>query len=498
MSLAVVLLTAMSACDLNKYPYDSFEQSQSFVTVKDATTLSTGFYGNFRANVNGIYTYTSDVQGDQLNATLDFGNRNGAPHKWTTFLADDYNIRDVWAGYYNALIGVNNFLNNVDKISTDNAVATVKASNIALISKYKGEAHLLRAFYFHQLVLKWAKAYSPASAATDLGIPIVLTFDFLVKPKRATVAEVYTQILSDIAQAKTLLAAVPGSQSSIKLTIDCAVALEARVALCMQQWPLAISSANSLIASGKYPLITTVTALKTMWVNDVSSEVILQLFASTNNELSNAANINSIYLGFVSAKNWYTPDFVPEQWVVDLYDNTDIRKAVYLEKKLLRIQGFSYPDIYCINKFPGNPALFTAATTNYQQMPKVFRVAEMYLISAEAAAQTPATEAAALITLNQLRTSRGIAALTGLSGTVLMNAVKDERTREMLCEGTRLDDLKRWKMGFTRSAPQNSILAISGADFTKKTVLATDNKFVWGIPANDITINSNLSQNLGW
>jgi starch-binding outer membrane protein, SusD/RagB family len=42
-----------------------------------------------------------------------------------------------------------------------------------------------------------------------------------------------------------------------------------------------------------------------------------------------------------------------------------------------------------INKYPGNPALFTAASTNYQHKPKVFRVAEMYLIAAEADAQTP-------------------------------------------------------------------------------------------------------------
>ncbi|MBE0674021.1 MAG: RagB/SusD family nutrient uptake outer membrane protein, partial [Bacteroidales bacterium] len=79
-------------------------------------------------------------------------------------------------------------------------------------------------------------------------------------------------------------------------------------------------------------------------------------------------------------------------------------------------------------------------------------------------------------------------------------AVKEERLRELLCEGTRIDDLKRWKMGFTRGTPQNTAFLNVGTDFNLKTVLATDDKFVWGIPTNDLTTNPNLatSQNPGW
>lgn len=495
MSLAVVLMTIVTSCELSKYPFDSIEQSQAFHTIKDATTLDNGLYGNLRARVLGEYSYTSDVQADQLNATLDFGNRNGSPHTWTGFLANDYNLRDIWAGYYNDLINVNNFLANVDKIPLTTPQDTAIVKNTASIKKYKGEAYLIRAFLYHQLVLRWGPAYNPATASTDLGVPVLLTFDLPAKPKRSTMADTYNQILSDIAQAKTLLAPVPGAQSSIKLTVDCAIALEARVALCMQNWTLAIKDANTLITPGVYPLVNTAAAMKSMWLNDVSTEVICQLFVSNPLELANA---NNIYLGFVSQKSWYDPDFLPQQWVIDLYDNADIRKAVYLDKKLVSIGGTQYSNIYCINKFAGNPALYTAPNTNYMQKPKIFRVAEMYLISAEAAAQTPATEAAALATLNVLRVSRGIPALTGLSGANLMNAIRDERTRELLCEGMRLDDLKRWKLGFTRGPVQNVNIVNIGTDYNLKTVLATDPKFTWGIPSNDISTNPNLVQNPGW
>jgi hypothetical protein len=360
-----------------------------------------------------------------------------------------------------------------------------------------GEAYLMRAYLYHQLILRFAKDYDPATAASDMGVPIVLTFDLTLKPGRSTIEQVYQQILSDISQAETLLASSPGAQRATKINKDCVLALKARVYLCMHNWTGAVTAANALITSGTYPLINNAAAFKNMWINDTGTETILQLFASLPSELGNA---NSIYLGLNTQTNKYTPDFVPQQWVVDIYAAGDIRKAAYMEQKPLYIQGVNYPNIWCINKYPGNPVLYTAPNTTYQQKPIIFRVAEMYLISAEAAAQTPATESAALTTLNLLRVARGTTPLAGLSGTALMNAIKDERTRELLCEGFRLDDLKRWKMGVIRKTPQNTAFLNPGPDFYEKVVPAGDDKFVWGIPTNDLTTNPSLvgQQNPGW
>jgi starch-binding outer membrane protein, SusD/RagB family len=490
LSLTIALLAILASCDLDKYPYDSIEQSQAFKTIKDATTLSNGLYSMLRGRVYGIYTFSTDLQADLMNATLDYGNRNGFPHKWNGFLADDYTIRDTWTGYYSAIANVNNIIQNIDKIQT------TTTSDADLIKKYKGEAFFLRAYYYHQLIIRWAKDYEPSTASTDPGVPIVLTFDITLLPARSTVAEVYKQIRDDIAQAKTFLAAVTGAQNSSKITKDCVTALDAEVNLEMHSWDGAVTAANSLISSGTYPLISNATTFKNMWINDAGSELIFQVFCSQPSELGNANGL--IYLSLNASLAKFVPDFVPEQWVIDQYLDTDIRKAAYLEKKTLYIQGITYNNIYCINKFPGNPALFTAANSNYMHKPKIYRIAEMYLISAEAAAQTPATEAAALTTLNLLRAARGLTALTGLTGTALMDAVKAERTRELLGEGYRLDDLKRWKMGVTRSAAQNVNLIVTGADYDTKVVAAGDDKFVWGIPANDISTNPNMVQNKGW
>ncbi len=490
LSLILILFTAVS-CDLDRYPFNQIEQSQAFQTVDDADALRNGLYANLRGRLHGIYMFSTDVQADLLNASLDYGNRNGAPHKWTTFLSDDYTIRDTWSGYYSALVNVNNLIENIDKIETESA------NEDALLDQYLGEAYLLRAYYYHELVKRFAKDYEPGSASSDLGVPLVLTFDVALLPERATVEAVYQQIISDINEAKTLLSDVAGEQDAGRLTIDAVIALEARVKLCMHDYPGAASAANSLINSSTYQLISDESEFRNMWVNDMSTEVIFQFPLSAPNELG---NVNDIYLRYNADLDNYSPDFIPQEWVIDLYDDSDIRKNVYLEKKLVYIQGTEYEDIYCVNKYPGNPELWTGANTNYQQKPKVFRLAEMFLISAEAQAQEGGSDAAALAVLNELRLARGVESYGNLSGSALMEAIKAERNRELLFEGTRLDDLKRWNMGFERKTPQNMDLIITGADFNQKEVSADHPKFVWGIPQNDITTNPNIAdqQNQGW
>ena len=65
----------------------------------------------------------------------------------------------------------------------------------------------------------------------------------------------------------------------------------------------------------------------------------------------------------------------------------------------------------------------------------------------------------------------------------------------MLCEGTRLDDLKRWQLGVTRTAPQNSAMVVTGPTASELSVTSNNMRFVWEIPSNDIQANPNLKPN---
>jgi len=487
--LLILALTAslLVSCSkkLELFPYSNIATGQSFQTIDDAAAWNTGMYSSMRSYVYGIFMFSTDVQSDLLNASLEYGNRNGAPHRWD-FNDDDYTIRDTWAGYYSTLKNINMFLTNASKINTN---SQSEANNL---KRYISEAHWFRAYYYLNLALRWSKAYDPATAASDLSVPIVLEYDVAARPARSTVKQVYDQILDDLTKAKDGLSGVAGSKGANRLSIDAVLALEARVKLYMKDWPGAKAAADAVINKNLYPLVKTPADMKNLWVNDSNEETIFKLFANNSNE--QPGQVNSIYLGYIAASKLYRPDFIPTQWIIDLFDNADIRKGVYFKSDSLDIQGAKYRNINLVHKYEGNPALFTSANTNYAQAQKVLRSAELYLISAEAAYNSGGD---ALTPLNAVRTSRGLAA-SNASGAALLQDIKEERTRELAFEGFRLDDLKRWNEPMIRKPAQSLSIINTGERFNTLTKSAGDNKFVWGIPANDMTINSNLVQNQGW
>jgi hypothetical protein len=487
--ITICLILGISSCDLDRYPFNAIEQTQAFQTVKDATAFNNAMYAHLRGRVYGVYTLGPDIQSDLLHASEGYGNNYGSVYRWD-FVDTDYETRDIWSGYYGALANVNNFLDNVDKIAVTTASAEEAAKERELLDNYIGEAYFLRAYYHYQLVKRYAKDYEPATAATDLGVPLVLTFDLNAQPARATVEEVYSQVLTDLTAAKSLIT-TEGKLGSTTITKDCITALEAEIYLTAHRYQDAVTAANTLINSGKYPLVNSEDELRDIWHKDVEDETIFMIFASQPSELGNSY---SMYLSYTAASGKYIPYYIPEQWVVDLFDDTDFRKSVYLEQKPVFFKA-DYV-VYLINKYPGNPELFTSANSNYQHKPKVFRIAALHLIKAEALAWS-GDDAAALAALNVLKTHRGLPELNGIAGDALKKEIQNERTREMLAEGVRLDDLKRWKLGVKRGVPQEAATIISlEAVYLDKS--ADENKFVWGIPSRDIITNPNLVQNPGW
>lgn len=94
-----------------------------------------------------------------------------------------------WDGCYKAISRANQALESIKTFP----VSTESRGVVA-------EAHLARAYAHFMLVSIWGKAYNPATAASDLGIPYVLTpeIELIKKYKRNTVQEVYDLIEADL------------------------------------------------------------------------------------------------------------------------------------------------------------------------------------------------------------------------------------------------------------------------------------------------------------
>ncbi|MFZ4862254.1 RagB/SusD family nutrient uptake outer membrane protein [Sphingobacterium sp. Mn56C] len=484
---ALFLGTLIQACTIDKFPEDSIELSHSFESINDARSWDNGFYAYFRGRVYGIYTFVTDIQADQLNATIDYGNSLGAEHRWTDFLSGNYELRDIYRGYYAGINNINTALEGFAKVPIKNEAEQKQ------LNQFIGDAHFARAYYYLNLALRFSKAYNPGTAASDLAVPLILIPDFRAKPPRATLEAVYKQILADLAIAKTNLAAVPGKLASTRFTIDAVSALEARVKFYSGDWNGALAAAEGVISKGLYPLVNSQEALRKLWIEDSGQEVIFQPKVSRPSELPNT--ISPTY-GYSAANRDYRPNYLPSKWVINKYQDNDFRKSVFFLETTITMLGKRTTG-FVVNKFAGSTVtgLNNDKSSNYVT-PKVFRIAELYLIAAESAYKK-GDAATAQKYLNLLRVSRGLTELS-VTGPALFDEIKDERFRELAFEGFRLDDLKRWNEGFERREPQSFDLVRDGSEFSSKKVEANNPKFVWGLPENDITINPNLVQNQGW
>ncbi len=124
----------------------------------------------------------------------------------------------------------------------------------------------------------------------------------------------------------------------------------------------------------------------------------------------------------------------------------------------------------------------------------IFRLAEAYLIYAEAAVRGSGSAAQALTYVNALRTrAYGNATANITAPQLTLQFVQDERLRELLFEAKRRTDLVRFG---TFTAPSTYVWAWEGGT-AGGTALASFRN-LYPLPANEIIANPNLTQNPGY
>lgn len=481
-------ITLSSCTNLDQSPYEFIAGGDAFDKINDAEYWVNGAYVKLRQNVYGEYMLCNDAQADILNATrnLDLSYYSNI-HRWEPMTPSENQIHSIWLYSYNAIADFNFALDNFPKIKPKND------EERETLKQYTGELQLTRAYFYTRLITSFAKAYDQATAATDLGVPLEKVYNIKTQNKRASVKEVYDFILEDIANAENNLADKTNSgDNPDSFTIDAVKALKARVYLYMGRWEDAYQTAKALIEAGTYPLATSVDELTDIWYTDNAQESITQMYVVAPNQLPSS---NDYYIR--SGRNGISPLFIPSKWVVDLYDDADNRKSVYFKKATIITNIGATPDIYVVNKYPGNPDLKTESGGDYAHAPKVFRIAEQYLIASEAAFKG-GKEGEAREYLNRLKTARGLTTVT-LSGDALWKEIQNERLRELAFEGFRLIDLKRWNEGVVRRDPQDvtPLHNTPVEEYYELNRSANDYKFVWPIPTRDIRYG-NLQQNPGW
>ncbi|MCF0198902.1 MAG: RagB/SusD family nutrient uptake outer membrane protein [Bacteroidaceae bacterium] len=487
--LSLAAWTAMgwglcSSC-LDKYPEDSIPAAEAIKTVDDANQAVIGIYSAFKSSAlySGALTLLPDLQCDFLYAVNGYSNTYGDIWRGE-LLATNAQITGVYASLY-GIIGQCNFaLEEMDKIKP-----TLKDDDqLDQLDELYGEAYFARALCYSELIKLFCNAYeSPEQASKELGVVLRTHYNTPEELKRASLQASYDFVLSDLDKAAERLKIEDdypyALYSSGYFSEYTAHALRARVLLYMRRWDEAVTYATKVIDSGYY-LLSSANTLYTasesyyqyMWTNDLSTETIWQVAFTTD---SYGGALGQIFFNYDYMS--YRPDYVPAQWVLDLYDASDLRYSAFFQTLPTGyVHGLTWPLLW---KYFGNTS-FLSLNILHTCMPKPLRLSEQYLIRAEAYANlaTPNYQKAAkdIGTLRAARYSTygGVPAMSAANA---MTIIEEERVKELYMEGFRLMDLKRWHKGFERT-PQSETLSNGNA----LKVNAGDARFTWPIPQHEL------------
>ncbi len=328
--------------------------------------------------------------------------------------------------------------------------------------QYEGEALFIRGDMYFELVRLYGKQYNAATASTDLGVPINLIPVRTVEEAnrrlpRATVAQVYTQVISDLTRAITLL---PDDNDN-RADSYSAKALLARVYLQQGNFAAAGALADDVIKNSGRSLAPT---LEAVFTGRNTSE---SLFEIQQNDQNNAGTANAgLATHYASIGQLGRGDVLVLPAFANQYGATDARGTLSL----------LYNSTGARSAIPPAVALRTGKFTSYGQNIPVIRLGEMYLIRAEAAFRA-GNAAAALPDLNRIRTRSGATPLTAADLTAAngLATILRERQLELAFEGFRIHDLKRTGTNLVTS--------------TGAVVAITNDRLVLPIPKRETDLN---------
>lgn len=503
--VAVAMALATTSC-LDKLPGSAIPTGEAMQTFEDAEQTVTGIYAQMKSSAlwSGYLTLLPDVQTDLVYAVEGYSNAMGSFWLWD-IRPTTSEVESVYASLYSIIANCNLFLERIDNV----VKKETNDERTTTLEQYTGEVYAIRALCYSELLKLYCTAYNPDTADTDLGVVLRKHFSKEEPAVRASMKESYNFVLEDLGKAEEILTRIEevyseqggiSLYSSYYMTSYVAHALHARVALYMQDWQAAIDHSTKVIDCGYYALSpaneaysSTMSYFDYMWNYDLATETLWQVgFTLT----SYGGALGQNFLNFTTDYTYYYPDYVPAQWALNLYASGDMRYNSYFATLPTGYaHGLTWP---LLVKYYGNQN-FIGSYLYHVSMPKPFRLAEQYLIRAEAYCRqdNPNYSLAQkdLVALRSTRFSSG--GNISLSATNCIEQIADERVRELFMEGHRLQDIKRWGNlyrngeGFTRTPQANSL-----EEGSKLSIKADHPLFVWPIPQHEVEApGSNVVQN---
>lgn len=460
--MVLPLLSLITSCNkLDLKPTDSIDPTKAYRNVAD---LNSGLIGAYAVLDYSLIT-ASAITSDEVRLPEENTVSNTDAHRWL-YNSTSSSVTGAYIDFYKAIDRVNRVLARADDVET-------KANEVDLKNQYKAEALAIRAFAHFELLRGYASGYMPGA----LGIAYMKTAE-ISYPARDSFESVIANVKADLTEAKSLMSASFKDKTRInKLAIS---AIQAKVALYQKNWADAITYSTEVISAA--PLATKA-QFPGIWTDANTNEVIFELKRNVSGT-ADGSLIGSFFYRQSGGIVLYAPSFK----LINLFDKVnDVRYNSYIKFDNTRGVGSSQ---YLVKKYIGG----TTSQPGLADI-KLFRTGEMYLIRAEAKAESTTPDlTGAAADLNALRTERitGYVAQAFASKADLIDAIYTERFKELFLEGDRFFDLKRRNLPIQR-LPED-------ANNTSGAVLLSPSQaqYNYPLPSVEITVNKNAVQNPGY
>jgi len=486
-SISIILLSSCEKEYLDTKPTDSYTDKVVLSNTTNAISAINGMhrmmYG--QSGSSGYSAGSQDKCGQQsVNIVSDLladdvllPNSTNSWYRGVYQWLDHRNETAAWPrylySYYYKMIGnANQLISNLDQMTgPDNEKAMIKGEALA----FRGWSHFM-------LVQFFAKRYNAASKPnSQAGIPIMITGSTDGLP-RASVEEVYAQIVKDLDDAITAFGTAKARPNKSHLNANVAKGIRARVALAMQDW----ANAAKFAAEARTGFSLMSNALYTAGFNDLTNPE----WMWGSQVIADQTNYFYGFFAFMSANgNSTNIRQTPKVINADLYN---LIPATDIRKKCWDPAGTSIPAPAGGVKAKYGHLKFLTTTptaTSFLGDPVYMRVAEMYLIEAEANARLN-KDAEAQTALYTLAVNRNPSYIKSTNtGPALVSEILVQRRWELWGEGFRFLDLKRMGASLDRACAnfQQSVAMV-------QTTAAGDKTWEWLIPKNEFEANKNLGE----
>ena len=457
--IASAALFACSPLDLN--PSTSVTSETAITTVEDLKNAVNGGY--YIANYGDMLTVASElcIYADMIGPDSYQPSSNGQnPSRMASFALTPADTYGAYYYLYSALASVNNAIDRGLLLEDQEGAAP-----------YIAELYAMRGLFHFHLATYFAPIPTSGNANT-MGLVLAdKVHDISYIGERATLDQTYKLITDDF--SKAIESGLNKDKKTGHLNYWAALGLRARAYLYWGKYTEALADCKELLKDSPYTLYTPEN-YTSVWSQEGTDEMLLEYLQT------DTYNAQRYAPGYYTSPEGYSEYGVSEafyNWLTA--DANDVRSQMvaHYTQAPAGFTGATYNPGYYPLKYPGKSG---SATPTYTNNIKVIRLAEVYLIAAEAALKVEPAAAAGY--LNDLRKKR----ITGYAdvASVTLDDILDERRKELFAEGHIAFDF--WRNG-------KDVVNSFG------TIKPTDTKTVLPLPKKELDLaKGKLVQNPGY